>query len=101
MPPEFGVVAGMIIAVTAILTTGGVILLWPITRQLGSYLRALTEEKRALPRPGEPPAERVVQVLDRIDHRLRLLEERQEFTDELLRSRQPHQTISPPNEVRS
>jgi hypothetical protein len=96
MDPEIGVVAGAVIALTAILTTGGVILLWPIARQLGGYLRALTEERKALPRPGEPPAERVVLVLERLDERLRVLEERQEFTEELLRSRQPGQTLSPP-----
>jgi len=75
-------VAPMIIAATLILVGGGVALLRPITKRLGDYLETITRAGRQQPPALEP---RVVETLERIEDRLRLLEERQDFTDALLR----------------
>lgn len=79
-------VAPMIVIITGILATAGVILLLPVTRQLAAYLRMLTQQK---PAPAAAPdATRVQEALARIEDRLRLLEERQQFSEELLRTRE-------------
>jgi len=75
-------VAPMVVAVTLTVVTGAVILLRPITKRLGDYLEALTRARRE-PEPSIEP--RILETLDRIEERLRLVEERQEFTDALLR----------------
>jgi hypothetical protein len=74
----------MIVMVTLILTTGGVILLRPISRRLGELLHALAQEKLA-------PSERkelaqVRELVSTVESRLSLLEERQNFTEALLDS---------------
>jgi transposase len=79
--------APMIIMVTLILTTGGVILLRPITRSLAEYLRVSTEQKRQLGTGGE---RRIGEAdLARLEDRIDLLEERQRFAERLLEERPP------------
>lgn len=77
----------MIVLVTGILTTGGVLILRPITKRLGSYLDAVTESKL---RPG-PDADlaRIHEVLSSIDGRLNQLEERQDFAEALISASDP------------
>lgn len=75
-------VAPMIVGMTLILVGGGVVLLRPITRRLGDYLETITRARRQEPPAVEP---RVMETLERIEDRLRMLEERQDFTDALLR----------------
>ena len=60
-----------LIWVAAILTTGGVIVLRPLAKQLGEYLEALVEEKQRLPLDNE----RVVELLTGMDERLSRLED--------------------------
>ena len=74
-------VAPMIVATTLIIVTGAVALLRPIAKRLGAYLEAVTFEKQKPQKTIEP---RIVETLDRMDERLRLLEERLDFTDSLL-----------------
>ena len=74
-------VAPMIVATTLIIVTGEVGLLRPIAKRLGAYLEAVTFEKQKPQKSVEP---RIVETLERMDERLRLLEERLDFTDALL-----------------
>jgi hypothetical protein len=75
-------VAPMIVATTLIIVTGAVALLRPIAKRLGAYLEAVTFEKQKQPQKTIEP--RIVETLERMDERLRLLEERLDFTDSLL-----------------
>jgi hypothetical protein len=78
-------IAPMIVAVTAILTTGGVLLLRPIARKLADYLEAATLEKRK--ERTMPETARTVELLENLDNRLRLLEDRIAFTESLVSQR--------------
>lgn len=77
----------MIIAVVA--TVGGVILLHPIAKRLGALLEAMTQERRKGDSPElERMMARIGRSLETFDERLSLLEERQDFTEDLLGRRQ-------------
>jgi hypothetical protein len=77
----------MIVMVTGILTTGGVLILRPLSKRLGSYLDAATQARL---RPG-PDADlaRIHEVLSSIDGRLNQLEERQDFAEALISASDP------------
>lgn len=61
-----------IIWVSGIVTVGAVILLRPLTKQLGSYLEALSEEKlRDSPRLQE---ERILELLESFEERIERME---------------------------
>jgi hypothetical protein len=81
-------IAPMLVGITFILTTGGVILLRPIASRLGAYLEVLAEERRqALQKnAGRSTADshRMLAVLEAMDERMQRLEDRQDFTDRLL-----------------
>ena len=83
--------APMLVMMTLIITTGGVILLRPITKKLGTYLEVLAEERRqalqkASPRESVDSA-RMLSLLESMDDRMQRLEDRQDFTDRLLTKR--------------
>ena len=79
------VIAPMLVMITLILTTGGVILLRPISRSLADYLRTLTEQKKAL--GAGPDVAQLREVLASLESRLSLMEERQSFTEALITPR--------------
>jgi len=66
-----------------ILTTGGVILLRPISKQLAALLAQFAAEKQ---RALEKDPEQVRELMYNMDSRLQLLEERLDFTERLLTS---------------
>lgn len=77
----------MMVPITAILTTGTVMILRPITKELGGLLQAMTHERklRAVPAPAATPdMAQVRDLLSAIDGRLSLMEERQDFAEALL-----------------
>ncbi|MET0398717.1 MAG: hypothetical protein ABW277_18145 [Longimicrobiaceae bacterium] len=76
----------MMVPITAILTTGTVMLLRPISKELGGLLQAMTQERklRAAPAPAAPDMTQVRDLLSNIDSRLSLMEERQDFAEALL-----------------
>lgn len=73
-----------IVMVTAILTTGGVLVFRPISRRLGALLEVMTQQKlkAGAADPGE--SARIRELLVSIDSRLTLLEERQDFAEALM-----------------
>lgn len=75
-------IAPMVVALALILTTGGVIVLRPISKRLGDLLQVLAQQKRDL--PPEHEIVRLREGMSRLEARLSLLEERQSFTDSLL-----------------
>ena len=75
-------IAPLIMSVVLILTVGGVLILRPIARHLGSLLEAMTREKLDGGRAQE--LGHVRELMETMNQRLQLMEERQEFTDRLL-----------------
>lgn len=74
--------APLILGVVLILTVGGVLILRPIARHLGALLEAMTRERLDPARNQE--LTHVREMLETMNQRLQLMEERQEFTDRLL-----------------
>ena len=76
----------MMVPITGILTAGTVMLLRPITKELGGLLQAMTQERklRVAPAPATPDVTQVRDLLVAIDSRLSLMEERQDFAEALL-----------------
>jgi len=79
-----GDVAPMVVGLTLIVVTGGVLVLRPLARRLGDYLETLIASRRA--EQSLPRDPRLQESLDRLEERLRLVEERQDFTDAMLAS---------------
>ena len=79
---DLEIIAPMVVAVLLILTIGGVILLRPISSRLGHLLEAMAKERQG-PRIGEDLT-RIRELLETMNGRLTLMEERQDFTDALL-----------------
>jgi hypothetical protein len=89
--------APVIVMCTLILTTGGVLILRPISRRLGSYLDAVTQARlRATP---EADMARIHDLLHSIDGRLNQIEERQDFAEALISASDP-KLLSIPTPVR-
>jgi hypothetical protein len=84
-------VAPVIVGVTFMLMVAGVILLRPITKRLGDLLELLILERR---RQSAAPLPRLGETLERMEERLRLLEERQDFTDSLVHGRAKPRALS-------
>jgi len=81
-PDSLEFIAPLIMGVVLILAVSGVILLRPLSKQLGTLLEAMAKE-RTEPRLGEDLGH-MRDLLETIDGRLSLMEERQDFTDALL-----------------
>ncbi len=82
---EWEFLAPMIVMVTLIVTTGGVVLLRPLTKRLVELLEVTTREK-ANPRV-QGDSEVIRDLLETMNSRLALLEERQDFAERLLTER--------------
>lgn len=74
--------APLILGVVLVLTVGGVLILRPIAKHLGALLEAMTRERLDPARSQE--LLHVRELLETMNQRLQLMEERQEFTDRLL-----------------
>jgi hypothetical protein len=79
--------APMIVMVTLILTTGGVLILRPIAKRLGGFLEAATQAK--LRPSADADLARIAETLSSIDGRLNQLEERQDFAEALISASDP------------
>lgn len=79
-----GSIAPMIVMVTAIVTGGGVLILRPIAKRAGNLLEAMTRERR-LPDRGAEIAQ-LKDLMQSLDARISLIEERQDFAEALLAS---------------
>ena len=79
---EWEFVAPMILSIVLILTVGGVVLLRPLTKRLVELIEIMTRDK------GEPRLREDIghigDLLETMNSRLHLLEERQDFTDALM-----------------
>lgn len=95
---EMEYIAPMLAIMTIVLTAGGVLVLRPLTKRLGDLLELRMRQAR-----GEiesPKAEHTDRLLESISSRLSLMEERMDFTDQLLRSKQtPRELPTPEKET--
>lgn len=79
-----GMAFAFLMSVTLILSIGGIILLKPLMRNLGNYLEAKSEERRALGDRSSEDWDRLFGSLETLGNRMEALEERQDFTERLL-----------------
>ena len=73
-----------IVTITLILTVAGTILLRPLSHRLGVLLEAMAREKNQLQGKDD---HRLRELLEAVEARVSLLEERQDFTEALQRDR--------------
>ena len=81
MDPE--ILAPLILTVVLTLTVGGVLLLRPIAKRLGDIAELMLREKQG---GTERELRRMGDLLETVDARMTLLEDRQDFTERLLTS---------------
>ena len=82
---DWEMVAPMVMSIVLFLTIGGVLVLRPIAKHLGSYLEALTRQQ--LEGGGREDVTQLREILETMNQRLTLMEERQDFTERLLEER--------------
>lgn len=80
---EWEFIAPMIMMVVLTLTVGGVMVLRPIAKRVGDLLEMYARERQA---GLESDLHQVRDLLETMDARLRLMEDRQDFTERLLSS---------------
>jgi hypothetical protein len=78
---DWGEVAPMIVAVVFIVTIGGVAILRPIAKRVSELLELFARDKQS---GLENDVSHMRDLLETMNARLQLMEERQEFTDRLL-----------------
>ena len=90
---EWDIIAPMIIAVTFILTLGGVMILRPITKRLTDLLELYTRDRQS---GLHVEVQQIRDLLETTNARMQLLEERQDFTERLLSSEEKEKRALPP-----
>ena len=80
---EWEFIAPMVISTVFILTVGGVLILRPIAKRVSELLEVYAQDKRG---GVESDVHRIRDVVETMNARLQLLEERQDFTERLLSS---------------
>lgn len=83
---DWEMIAPMVVGIVLILTVGGVLILRPLAKRLGNLLEVMTRER--LEGSDRQDMAHLREILETMNQRLQLLEERQEFTDRLLESRE-------------
>ena len=78
------VIAPMVMMIVLILTVGGVVLLRPLSKRLADLLEVMAAERRDIGLKEE--VTRLREMNDIMSERIALLEEKQEFTEALLRN---------------
>lgn len=81
MPIDWNNVAPMIVAVVGIVTFGGVMVLRPIAKKAGDLMEALSREKQS---GLQNDVGQLRDILETMNARLALMEERLDFTERLL-----------------
>ena len=80
---EWEFIAPMFISTVFIVTVGGVLVLRPISKRISELLEFYARDRRGGVESGVP---QIRDLLETMDARLHLMEERQEFTEKLLSS---------------
>lgn len=80
---DWEVIAPMIVATILILTVGGVMVLRPLSKRFAELLEVYTQDRQ---KGVGNELHQMRELLETMDARLRLMEERQDFTDRLLQA---------------
>lgn len=78
---DWDVIAPMVVMIVAIITTGGVLVVRPITKRISELLELYARDKRS---GLENDVAQMRDLLETMSARFQLLEERQDFTERLL-----------------
>ncbi len=89
---EMEAIAPMIVAVVGIITVGGVVVLRPISKRIGDLLELYARDRQS---GLEGEVHQLRDVVDTLNARLQLIEERQDFTDRLLTAPPRGETSQP------
>jgi hypothetical protein len=81
MQVDWGNIAPMVVGVVFIVTTGGVMVLRPIAKKLGSLMELYARDKQS---GVEMEVHQMRDLVETMNARLQLMEERQDFTERLL-----------------
>jgi hypothetical protein len=84
MPPYD--VLPVVLGMTLMLCTAGVLILRPLTKRLGDLIETRTRERQAQAQIGPQELDRLADVVGRLTDRIESLEERQDFSERLLAS---------------
>jgi hypothetical protein len=79
--------AGMLSTLILALMVGGFILLFPLSRRLGSLLDARLESRKAQPRVGDEEIAALRDNIENLANELRRVNDRQDFIEKLLAPR--------------
>ena len=88
-------VAGMIFTLIFTILIGGFILLFPVTRRLGLFLESKLQDKKSDTQDQLAETQQLRELLRSLEAQVKLLNERQEFTEQLL-SKRGQETRLPP-----
>lgn len=93
----YEIVGIVIVLVTLILAPAAVFLLRPVSKHAGELLKQMARERRERRVPGDE-LDRLRSAVESLSERLQLVEERQEFTESVLRGpdREPPQALEEP-----
>ena len=80
---EWEIIAPMIVSIVFILTVGGVLVIRPIAKRISELLELYARDKTT---GIENDVHQVRELLETMNIRLQLMEERQDFTEKLLHS---------------
>ena len=86
-------IAPFIVAIVFILTIGGVAIVRPITKRLADLMELYTKDRTA---GLHGDVQQMRDLLETMNARLQLLEERQDFTEKLLTSEEGGKRTLPP-----
>ena len=95
---EWEFIAPMIVSVVFIVTVGGVAVLRPIAKRVSDLLELYAQHRQS---GIESDVHQVRDLLETMDARLQLMEERQDFTERLLEPPPPREARAarPPDET--
>jgi hypothetical protein len=86
-------IAPMVVGVTAIITMGGVAVLRPLSKRIAGLMEFYANDRRS---GIEGDVGQIRDLLETMDARLQLMEERQDFTERLLSSaRETERSLQP------
>lgn len=94
---EWEIVGPMLMVIVLILTTGGVLILRPISKRIGDLLELYARERQE---GLQSEVQQMRDLLETVSARMQLLEERQEFTERLLATGEPRAELAPPGQDR-
>ncbi|MGH7470389.1 MAG: hypothetical protein ACRENP_20795, partial [Longimicrobiales bacterium] len=92
-------VAGMVFTLVFTVIVGGFIVLFPVTRRLGLLLESKLQEKKDPMHAELADVRQMKELMHSMEAQIRLLAERQEFTEQLI-ARRSKEALPPGSEPR-